>query len=247
METEIKNIIITGGGRGIGRQFAIDFQQKGYLPFVIDIIQTDLDDLREKHDIPGECVDVTNEKEVEIFFQGYTNRYGPPAVLINNAGIIADGLFIRKIGSKVKKFPLSSWDRVMGVNLTGVFLCTREATAQMVIHDVKGVVINISSISRAGNFGQTNYSASKAGVAAMTVTWAKELSQYGIRVAAIAPGYIHTEMVSRINKKVIDGIIKTIPAGRLGTMEEVSKAARFILECDYFNGRILEIDGGQRI
>lgn len=247
MEAVNKNIIITGGGRGMGRQFAMDLQQKGYAPFVMDVVQKDLDDLKAKNNIPGKCVDVSNEKDVASFFKNYTADYGPPTALINNAGITADGLFIRKKGDETKNFPLSRWDKVMDVNLTGVFLCAREAASQMVKHGIKGVIINISSISRAGNFGQTNYSASKAGVAAMTVTWAKELSQYGIRAAAIAPGYINTEMVSKINKKIIDGIIENIPMGRLGEMEEISKAVQFILDCEFFNGRVLEIDGGQRI
>lgn len=247
MEANKKNIVITGGGRGIGRQFATDFQKLGSRPFVIDVGGKDLDDLKKKNDIPVKIVDVTKENEVETFFEEYTADYGPPDVLINNAGITADGLLIRKSGENIKKFSLSSWNKVVGVNLTGVFLCTREAVVQMVKHDVKGVIINISSISRAGNFGQTNYSATKAGVAAMTVTWAKELSRYGIRVAAIAPGYVNTEMVSRINKRIIDGIVDKILVGRLGEMEEISRAARFILECDYFNGRTLEVDGGHRI
>lgn len=247
METRTKNIIITGGGRGLGRQFAIDFQQLGYRSFVIDVNQADLDDLKEKTDIPGAVVNVCLEEEVETFFNNFTRDYGPPDVLINNAGITADGLFIRKNKESIKKFSIDKWSSVIDVNLTGVFLCTREAAAHMVEQSVKGVIINISSISREGNFGQTNYSATKAGVAAMTVTWAKELSRYGIRVAAIAPGYVNTEMVAKINQKVIDGIVENILVGRLGKMEEISLAARFICECGYFNGRVLEVDGGHRI
>lgn len=247
MGTRQKKVIITGGGRGLGRQFAVDFQKKGHQPFVLDINEADLADLKEKTNIPGRVVNITREPEVETFFSEYSMEYGPPDVLINNAGITADGLLVRKNRDDIKKFPIDHWNRVVDVNLTGVFLCTREAAAHMVKHDVKGVIINISSISRAGNFGQTNYSAAKSGVAAMTVTWAKELSRYGIRVAAIAPGYVNTEMVMKINPKVIDGIVDHILVGRLGTPEEISLAAQFILECEYFNGRVLEVDGGHRI
>ena len=117
----------------------------------------------------------------------------------------------------------------------------------MVKHNVKGVIINISSISRAGNRGQTNYSATKAGVDAMTVTWAKELARYGIRTGAIAPGYINTEMVAAIDPKAMEPIIKQIMVGRLGEMKEISLTVKFIIECDFFNGRTIEVDGGHRI
>jgi 3-oxoacyl-[acyl-carrier protein] reductase len=128
-----------------------------------------------------------------------------------------------------------------------VFLCGREAAAQMVKHGVKGLIINISSISKAGNFGQTNYSATKAGVVAMTVTWAKELAGPGVRAVAIAPGYVNTEMVAKIDEKVIGKIVAQIPVGRLGEMAEISQAVQFAIECDFFNGRVLEVDGGHRI
>jgi 3-oxoacyl-[acyl-carrier protein] reductase len=117
----------------------------------------------------------------------------------------------------------------------------------MVKHQVKGVIINISSISRAGNLGQTNYSATKSAVDAMTVTWAKELSKFGIRVGAIAPGYINTEMVAKIRPDVLERVIQNIPLGRLGEMEEISRAAQFIVQNDFFTGRIMEVDGGMRI
>ncbi|MBU0567041.1 SDR family oxidoreductase, partial [bacterium] len=122
-----------------------------------------------------------------------------------------------------------------------------EAAFQMVKHGVKGVIINISSISRAGNLGQTNYSATKSAIDAMTVTWSKELSRYGIRVGAIAPGYINTEMVAKIRQDILDRLIANIPVGRLGEMEEISQTVRFIIENDFCTGRVLEVDGGMRI
>jgi 3-oxoacyl-[acyl-carrier protein] reductase len=247
MEIKGKNVIVTGGARGMGRQFALDLQEKGAKPFALDVLQENLDALEKEKGIPGRVVDVTDEEQVETFFNEYTSRYGPPDVLINNAGITADGLFVRKKDEDIKKFPMDKWNKVVAVNLTGVFLCGREAAAQMVKHGVKGLIINISSISRAGNFGQSNYSATKAGVASLTVTWAKELAKSGVRSAAIAPGYVNTEMVAKIDQKVIDKIVAQIPSGRLGEMKEISRAVQFIMECDFFNGRVLEVDGGHRI
>ena len=247
MEIAGRKVIITGGGRGMGRQFALDLQALGAKPYVLDVLQENLDELEKDKGIPGKVVDVTDEADVEGFFAAYTAEHGAPDVLVNNAGITADGMFLRKKDDDIKKFALSSWQKVIDVNLTGVFLCGREAAAQMMQAGVKGVIINISSISRAGNFGQSNYSATKAGVAAVTVTWAKELARSGIRVAAIAPGYINTEMVAKIDQKVIDKIVAQIPVGRLGEMSEISRTVQFIMECDFVNGRVLEIDGGHRI
>lgn len=247
MDIAGKNVVITGGARGMGRKFAMDLKALGASVYVLDVNQENLDALKNETGIPGKVVDVGSEKDVEAFFEEYTKANGAPAVLVNNAGITADALFIKQKGEEITKFPMSNWEKVMSVNLTGVFLCAREAAYHMVRHGVKGVIVNISSISRAGNLGQTNYSASKAAVDAMTVTWSKELSRYGIRVGCIAPGYINTEMVAKINPEVLEKIIKNIPAGRLGEMEEISKTVRFIIENDFFTGRIVEVDGGMRI
>jgi 3-oxoacyl-[acyl-carrier protein] reductase len=167
--------------------------------------------------------------------------------LVNNAGITADALFVKAKGDDMKKLAMSDWQKVIDVNLTGTFLCGREAAFQMIKHKVKGVIVNISSISRSGNLGQTNYSATKSAIDSMTVTWAKELSRYGIRVGAIAPGYINTEMVAQIRQDVLDKIIQNIPVGRLGEMSEISKTVQFIIENDFFTGRVIEVDGGMRI
>ncbi len=247
MDMQGKKIIITGGARGMGRQFALDLKALGAEPYVVDVVQENLDALMAETGIPGSKVDVGNEKDVESFFEKYAAEHGAPDVLVNNAGITADSLFIRKKGEDITKFPLSNWERVLSVNLTGVFLCAREAAFHMVKNGVKGVIINISSISRSGNLGQTNYSATKAAVDAMTVTWAKELARYGIRVGAIAPGYINTEMVAKIRQEVLDKIIQNIPAGRLGEMSEISQTVTFIIQNDFFTGRVIEVDGGMRI
>ncbi len=247
MDIAGKNIVITGGGRGMGKQFALDMLELGGKPFVVDVIQENLDELKNETGIPGKVLDVTNEADVEAFFEIFTAENGAPDVLINNAGITADGLFIKKKGDSLTKFSLANWQKVIDVNLTGVFLCAREAAAQMAKHGVKGVIINISSIARAGNFGQSNYSATKAGVATMTVTWSKELAQYGIRAAAIAPGFINTEMVAKMPAKVIDKVVAQIPVGRLGEMKDISRTVQFIIECGFVNGRVIEVDGGHRL
>ncbi|MBF0317994.1 MAG: SDR family oxidoreductase, partial [Nitrospirae bacterium] len=238
---------ITGGGRGMGRKFAVDMKNAGAKPYVVDVVQDNLDALKAETGIEGKILDVSKESDVEAFFNAYVEAHGAPDVLINNAGITADGLFIKKKGDEITKFSMANWEKVIGVNLTGVFLCAREAAYHMVKNGVKGVIINISSISRSGNEGQTNYTATKSGVDGMTVTWAKELSRYGIRVAAIAPGYINTEMVAKIRQDVLDKIIAKIPVGRLGDMDEISKTARFIVENDFVTGRVFEVDGGMRI
>ena len=247
MELAGKKVIITGGARGMGKRFAVDFKNLGAKPYVVDVVQENLDALKNETGISGQVVDVSNEKSVEAFFESYTSEHGAPDVLINNAGITADALFIKQKGDEITKFPFSNWERVINVNLTGVFLCAREAAFHMVKHKVNGVIINISSISRAGNLGQTNYSATKSAVDSMTVTWAKELSRYKIRVGAIAPGYINTEMVAKIRPDVLEKVIQNIPLGRLGEMEEISQAAQFIIRNDFFTGRVMEVDGGMRI
>jgi 3-oxoacyl-[acyl-carrier protein] reductase len=247
MDIAGKKIVITGGGRGMGKQFALSMKELGAKPFVVDVIQENLDALKKETGIDGRVVDVTSEASVVSFFEEYVKDHGAPDVLVNNAGITSDGLFCREKEKEILKMSFDAWQKVIGVNLTGVFLCGREAAGQMIKAGVKGVIVNISSISRAGNLGQTNYSATKSAVDAMTVTWAKELSRYGIRVGAIAPGYINTEMVAKIRQDVLDKIIKQIPVGRLGDMKEIALAVRFIIENDFFTGRVIEVDGGMRI
>jgi 3-oxoacyl-[acyl-carrier protein] reductase len=192
--------------------------------------------------------DVTDEPAVESLFRSILNDFSSVDGLINNAGITSDALLVKAADGKVQgKMSLAQFHRVIAVDLRGVFLCGREATVQMIESGHGGVIINISSISRAGNVGQTNYAAAKAGVAAMTVTWAKELARYNIRVAGIAPGFSETRMVATIPPKVKDKVISTIPLRRFARPEEIARAALFILQNDYYDGRILEVDGGLRI
>jgi 3-oxoacyl-[acyl-carrier protein] reductase len=142
---------------------------------------------------------------------------------------------------------LAQWNAVIGVNLSGVFLCAREAAAQMIQLGHGGVIVNISSISRTGNAGQTNYSAAKAGVESMGVVWAKELARYGIRVASVAPGFTQTEILAAMRPDVLEKLTAPVPLKRLGKPEEIASAVQFIFENDFFTGRCLDIDGGLRL
>ncbi len=147
----------------------------------------------------------------------------------------------------MSKMSLAQWQSVIDVNLTGVFLCTREVAAKMIELQNEGAIINISSVSRAGNIGQANYSAAKAAVAADTVVWARELARYGIRVAGVAPGFIETEMVASMKPEALQRMTDVIPLKRLGKPKEIAHAIAFLLENEYFTGRILELDGGVRL
>ena len=248
-----KVIAITGGAQGLGLAMALSFAGKGAHLALIDVNQSALDDATAKcGDVGIQCkgyaVNITNEADVEALFKTIIRDFGRLDGLVNNAGITRDGLFIKAKDGKIeKKMSLQAWQSVIDVNLTGVFLCGREAASQMIEQGIKGFIINISSVSQAGNMGQTNYSAAKAGVSAMTVTWAKELARYGIRSAGIAPGFIATEMVSSMKPEALDKMTRMIPLGRLGAPEEIAKTAIYIAENDYFTGRIIEMDGGIRL
>ena len=190
---------------------------------------------------------VADEEQVTQTVAQIADDFGAMNGLINNAGILRDGLLLKVKDGVMTKMSLAQWQAVIDVNLTGVFLCTREVAAKMIELNQQGAIINISSISRAGNVGQTNYSAAKAGVAAATVTWAKELARYGIRVAGIAPGFIETEMTLGMKPEALEKMTAGIPLKRMGKVEEIAHSAAYILENDYYSGRILELDGGLRI
>ena len=253
MDLKDKVVVVTGGGRGLGRAMALELAAKGAKLALADLNQQDLDDTiaqcEEKgSEARGYICNVSVEADVEKLFNDVVTDFGAVHGLVNNAGITRDGLFIKvKDGAVVSKMSMDQWNLVMDVNLTGTFLCGREAAIKMIELGIQGCIINISSVSRAGNMGQTNYTATKAGVQAMAVTWAKELSRYGIRAASIAPGYIGTEMVMSMKPEALEKIAAGIPAKRLGKPEEIASTVSFILENDYVNGRCFEVDGGLRI
>lgn len=193
MQIKDSVIVITGGAQGLGLAMAEDFAKQGAQLALIDINGDVLGDAQEQCEklgaakVIGYEVDITDEESVETVFEQIQQEFNGIDVLVNNAGLLRDGLLIKyKDGELKQKMPLQQFQSVLDVNLTGTFLCGREAAAQMVKAGKKGVIINISSVARAGNMGQTNYSATKAGVVAMTVTWARELGRYGIRCGAIA-------------------------------------------------------------
>jgi 3-oxoacyl-[acyl-carrier protein] reductase len=168
--------------------------------------------------------------------------------MVNNAGITRDALLVKvKDGAVAGKMSLAQWQAVLDVNLTGVFLCGREAAERMIRLGNGGLIINISSISREGNVGQTNYSATKAGVAAMTVVWAKELARYGIRSAAIAPGFCATDILAAMKPELVARVTGTVPLRRLGQPAEIASTAVYIAENDFLTGRVVDVDGGLRL
>ncbi len=245
--------MITGAARGLGAAMARELAARG-----ANLALVDLDDSA-LHDVLAGCraagiraegyaANVADETQVGATFDRVVAEFGRLDGAIANAGILRDGLLIKvQDGAVVGKLSLAQWQAVIDVNLTGVFLCGREAAERMLKLGNGGCIVNISSLSRAGNFGQSNYSAAKAGVAALTVVWAKELARFGIRVNAIAPGFVKTEMVASMKPEMLEKMAAGIPLKRLGTPVEIAETAAFLFENDYVNGRVFEIDGGQRL
>ncbi len=253
MQIEKAVIIITGGARGLGRAMALRLAEQGARLALVDLDQHGLDDTAAACRATGARaetyhLDITNEAAVEACFAMIREDFGRIDGLINNAGVLMDGLLIKvKDGKLEKKMPGDQFRKLIDINLTGTFLCGREAAAIMAQDGTGGVIINMASVSRAGNMGQSNYSAAKAGVSAMTVTWAKELARYGIRVAAIAPGAIATDMTAQMKPEALQRMEQMAMLGRLGEQEEIAHSAQYIFENDFFTGRVLEVDGGTRI
>ena len=252
MQLKDSVIIVTGGGQGLGRAMAEYLAGRGARLALVDLDQTRLDEAVSAckavgGDARAYVCNVANEDQVTAMVNQVADDFGTLNGLINNAGILRDGLLLKAKDGQIQKMSLSQWQSVIDVNLTGVFLGTREVAAKMVELGSQGLIINISSISRAGNMGQSNYSAAKAGVAALTVVWAKELARYGIRVAGIAPGFIETEMTGGMKPEALEKMTAGIPLRRMGKPEEIAHSAAYLFENDYYSGRILELDGGLRL
>ncbi|MFN2360511.1 MAG: SDR family oxidoreductase [Marinobacter sp.] len=253
MKLQDSVIAITGGGQGLGRAMAEYLAAKGARLALIDLIPEKLDEAAAAcAEVGGSATtyicNVAREEDVEKTFEAIAKDFGQLDGLVNNAGILRDGLLVKaKEGQVEKRMELSQWQAVIDVNLTGVFLCGREAATQMIRNGNQGVIINIASIARAGNMGQSNYSAAKAGVSALVPVWAKELARYGIRCMGIAPGFIETEMTASMKPEALERMAASIPLKRMGKPEEIASAAVFIFENDYMSGRMLEVDGALRL
>ncbi|HEY4369184.1 MAG TPA: SDR family oxidoreductase [Steroidobacteraceae bacterium] len=253
MQLDNKLAVITGSGRGIGRAMALAFAQKRANLALLDLNAADLEQTRTlcaAHGVQARAYicNVTQEAAVSAALDAVVNDFGRLDVMINNAGITKDALLVKvQDGKVVGKMSMDQWQAVVNVNLTGVFLGAREGVSRMIALGNGGVIISTSSISRAGNFGQTNYSATKSGVAAMTVVWAKELGRYGIRAGAIAPGFTRTEILDAMKPEMIERAVAAVPLKRMAEAAEMAHAAIFIAENDYFSGRVIEVDGGQRL
>ena len=244
-------VIVTGGASGMGRCFAVELARAGASVVVADLDEAKMNEtIAAAQGMAGSIrtikANVAVESDVVALIDEAHRQMGGLNGLVNNAGIFRDGLLVKqdKDGG-IKKMTLDQWNQVIAVDLTGPFLCTREFAAKMIATGSKAsCVVNISSVSRHGNQGQSNYSAAKAGLVADTKLWAQELARYGIRVGAIAPGFVDTPILQGMRPEVLEGMLKAVPLRRAGAPEEIFAAVRFIFECDYFTGRCIDVDGG---
>lgn len=243
MRLKDKVSIITGGARGIGKAATIKFCQEGSVVIIWDLLSDEGENLVNELISKGyrcyfQKVDVTNFEMVEESTRKVYEKYNSIDILINNAGITKD--------STLLKMTLEQWQSVINVNLTGVFNCTK-AVAPYMIEKGKGKIINTSSVvALYGNFGQSNYVATKSGIIGLTKVWARELGRKGINVNAVAPGFIETEMVKTVPEKILDMMKEKTPLGRLGKPEDIANAYLFLAseESDFINGAVLSVDGG---
>ena len=252
MQLSQLKIIVTGAAQGMGAHFARRLAEAGAQVAAGDVKEDLLAELAEStKGLPGKVhtkkLDVSNETEVGAFVEWANGAMGGLNGLINNAGILRDGLLVKKdrTTGAITKLTKDQWDAVIGVNLTGATFMVRDTVAKMVATEQKpGVIVNMSSVARHGNRGQSNYSAAKAALAANTVTWSREFAPFKIRVGAVAPGMIETPMTQGMNQKARDALVAQVPVGRVGAPEDIWLAVKFVLECDYFDGRTIDVDGG---
>ena len=243
IETGLKDkvVIVTGAAAGIGRATAERFVAEGCRLAAWDVNQTP--------ESVGvfQKVDVADAGQVEAAVAEVVDQWGSVDVLINNAGIVRDAQLVKyKDGEVVSQMADEAWDAVIGVNLKGVFNCTR-AVAPHLIKGGGGVILNASSVAGIyGNFGQTNYAATKAGVIGMTRTWARELGRYGIRVNAVAPGFVATEIISAMPEKIIQAMVARTPMGRVGDVADIAEAYLWLASdaATWISGATLSVDGG---
>jgi len=235
---ESKIAVITGGGRGIGKATAQLFTNEGATVVIAEFDEVSGQSTANELGAHYIKTDISNEESVNALFNFVSSKFGQLDILVNNAGILAD--------STLKKLDSDSFDAVINVNLRGVYLCGR-AAANIMIEQGSGVILNASSVvAHHGNFGQTNYVASKAGVIGITKVWARELGKDGIRVNAVAPGFIETNMTAGMPEKVVNMMGEKVPLKRWGQPEDVANAYTFLAsdEASYITGAVLNVDGG---
>lgn len=244
-----KVCIITGGAAGIGKATAEKFASEGAKVVICDVNEEAGNALAQQlgNDASFWKVNVVDRQEVQDWIDEVAKRYGHIDVLINNAGITRDGQFVKfKEGEVVGQMGEDAFDAVIAVNLKGVFNCTQAVVPYMIKQGGGSIVSASSVVGLYGNFGQTNYAATKFAVIGMTKTWARELGKYQIRVNAVAPGFILTEMVQKMPEKVLDGMAASTPLKRLGKPEEIAKVYAWLAsdESSYVHGAVISVDGG---
>ncbi len=249
--SEVK-AIVTGGASGMGRSFAVELARGGAHVVIADLDEAKMAEVVAAGEgrIQALKANVAEEQDVIDLIEKSHAAMGGLNVLVNNAGIFRDGLLVKpeKDTGAIRKMSLKDWNQVIAVDLTGPFLCTREFAAKMISTGTKSsCIVNISSIARHGNMGQSNYSAAKAGLVADTKLWGLELARYGIRVGAIAPGFVDTPILQGMRPDVLEGMLKGVPLRRAARPEEIFTAVKFVIECDYFTGRCIDVDGGMTI
>ena len=249
MRLKDKVALVTGGAAGIGKATAELFAKEG-----AKVVICDVDDERGQalaSELGDSCefykVNVADRADVQAWVDNVVDKYGRIDVLVNNAGVLRDAMLVKvKEGELVGSMPEADFDLVIAVNLKGVFNCT-QAVAPVMIRQKDGVILNASSVvGEDGNFGQTNYVATKAGVVGMTKVWARELGRHNIRVNAIAPGFILTEMVQQMPDRILEAMVKRVPLGRMGQPKDVANGYLFLAsdEGNFISGAVLRIDGG---
>jgi 3-oxoacyl-[acyl-carrier protein] reductase len=247
MRLKDKITLITGGAAGIGKATAQRFAEEGAIIVIADVNEALGQETANVLNGDFAKVNVADRAAVQAWMDGVVAKYGRVDVLVNNAGVLRDGTLVKmQDGQLVKQLPEADFDMVISINLKGVFNCT-QAVAPHMIRQGGGVILNASSVvGEDGNFGQTNYVATKAGVIGMTKVWARELGRYGVRVNAVAPGFTATEMVTSMPDKILDGMKARTPLGRLGQPRDIANAYLFLAseEASFITGTTLRVDGG---
>ena len=249
MRMKDKVVLVTGGAAGIGKATALRFAEEGAKVVICDLNETAGQDTLSLLGVDAAFykVNVASRAEVQAWIDEVAAKFGRIDVLVNNAGILRDGQLIKfKEGQLVGQMSEADFDAVISVNLKGVFNCT-QAVAPVMAKQGGGVILNATSIvGLDGNFGQTNYVATKSGVIGMTKVWSRELGKFGIRVNAVAPGFTATEMVTAMPEKILDGMKARTPLGRLGEPRDIANAYLFLAsdEASFITGETLRVDGG---